>query len=139
MANSQNQSRTTYPRIALVGVTGAVGKVALELLAGRRWPSDRLVLMASARSAGKKIEYLGESLGIVEGKPDAFRGVDVAFISATTQVSRELGQLAAGMGVLVIDDSGAFRMQPDVPLVVPEVNGADVMWHRGIISIPNCT
>lgn len=126
-------------RIAVVGVTGAVGRVAMELLAERKWPTSRLAVMASARSAGKKIEYRGHSLEIVEARPDAFRGVDVAFISATTAVSRALAPVIARQGVLVIDDSGAFRMQPDVPLVVPEVNGADLAWHRGIISIPNCT
>ncbi|MBM3959817.1 MAG: aspartate-semialdehyde dehydrogenase [SAR202 cluster bacterium] len=126
-------------RIAIVGATGAVGQVALQILADRKWPADRLVLMASARSAGKEIAYLGRKLKIVEGRADAFAGIDVAFISATTAVSRELAPVLARQGVLVIDDSGAFRMQADVPLVVPEVNGKDVLGHRGIISIPNCT
>ncbi|MBI4219851.1 MAG: aspartate-semialdehyde dehydrogenase [Chloroflexi bacterium] len=139
MAVSQNNSANTHPRIAVVGATGAVGRVALELLAERSWPADRLVLMASARSAGKKIDFAGHRLEIVEGRPDAFGGIDVAFVSATTQVSKDLGPVIARKGILVIDDSGAFRMQPEVPLVVPEVNGDDVMWHRGIISIPNCT
>jgi aspartate-semialdehyde dehydrogenase len=139
MNRTRDPRQSAALRIAVVGATGAVGQVALELLAARRWPADRLVLMASARSAGKKIAYLGRQLEVVEGRPDAFGRVDVAFISATTAVSRALAPELARRGVLAIDDSGAFRMQADVPLVVPEVNGADVEGHRGIISIPNCT
>jgi aspartate-semialdehyde dehydrogenase len=139
MKNTDRTPHGAALRIAVVGATGAVGQVALELLAARKWPAEMLVLMASARSAGKTISYMGRELRVVEGRPDAFDGVDVAFISATTAVSRELAPGLVRRGILVIDDSGAFRMQPDVPLVVPEVNGSDVERHRGIISIPNCT
>ncbi len=125
--------------IAIVGATGAVGRVALQLLAERKHPAGRIVALASARSEGKKLPYLGGELTVREAKPDLFAGVDVAFISASSKVSKLLAPEAVKWGALVIDDGSAFRMEPHVPLVVPEVNGQDVAWHRGIISIPNCT
>jgi aspartate-semialdehyde dehydrogenase len=125
--------------IAIVGATGAVGRVALQLLAERKHPADRIVALASARSEGKKLAYLGRELTVHEAKPESFAGVDVAFISASSKVSKQLAPEAVKRGALVIDDGSAFRMEPHVPLVVPEVNGKDVEWHRGIISIPNCT
>lgn len=125
--------------IAIVGATGAVGRIALDLLERRGYPAERLVAMASARSAGKSIAYGSRTLDVVEATPDAFDGVDVAFISASADVSRALAPEAVKRGALVIDDGSAFRMDPAVPLVVPEVNGEDVEWHSGIISIPNCT
>lgn len=125
--------------IAIVGATGAVGAVALELLAERAHPADKLRLLASKRSHGKQLEYAGQTLTVQEATPDSFDGVDVAFISASSEVSLALAPEAVKRGVLVIDDGSAYRMEPNVPLVVPEVNGADVEWHSGIISIPNCT
>lgn len=125
--------------IAIVGATGAVGAVALELLADRSYPAERIITMASSRSAGKKLPYLDTELTVIEATPDAFQGVDVAFISASADVSRALAPEAVKRGALVIDDGSAFRMDPAVPLVVPEVNGADLEWHSGIVSIPNCT
>ncbi len=125
--------------IAIVGATGAVGTVALELLAERGHPADKVRLLASKRSHGKQLEYAGQNLIVEEATPDSFNGVDVAFISASSAVSRAIAPEAIKRGVLVIDDGSAYRMEPDVPLVVPEVNGADVEWHSGIISIPNCT
>ena len=125
--------------IAIVGATGAVGAVALELLAERAHPANKIRLLASKRSHGKQIEYCGESLTVSEATPESFDGVDVAFISASSEVSLTLAPEAVKRGVLVIDDGSAYRMEPSVPLVVPEVNGADVEWHSGIISIPNCT
>ena len=130
-------------RIAIVGATGAVGAVALDLLAGRNWPASRITAMASSRSAGKKLAYAGpgssQELTVIEATPDSFEGIDVAFISANASVSKRLAPEAVSRGALVIDDGNAFRMDPAVPLVIPEVNGADVEWHSGIISIPNCT
>ena len=126
-------------RIAIVGATGAVGAVALNLLAERDWPASRITAMASSRSAGKKLPYAHGELTVIEATPDSFEGVDVAFISADSSVSKRLAPEAVSRGALVIDDGSAFRMDPAVPLVVPEVNGADVEWHSGIISIPNCT
>ena len=125
--------------IAIVGATGAVGAVALELLAERGHPAEKLRLLASKRSHGKQIEYRGQLLTVQETTPESFDGVDVAFISASSEVSLALAPEAVKRGVLVIDDGSAYRMDPAVPLVVPEVNGADVEWHSGIISIPNCT
>ena len=126
-------------RIAIVGATGAVGTVALQLLLGRDWPAENIVAMASHRSAGKEIPYGDATLTVIEATPDAFEGIAVAFISADSSVSKILAPEAVKRGALVIDDGNAFRMQSNVPLVVPEVNGADVDWHEGIISIPNCT
>jgi aspartate-semialdehyde dehydrogenase len=125
--------------IAIVGATGAVGTIALELLADRAYPAERIIVMASSRSIGKKLPYLDTELPVIEAVPDAFEGVDVAFISVSAEVSRALAPEAVKRGALVIDDGSAFRMDPAVPLVVPEVNGADLEWHQGIVSIPNCT
>ncbi len=125
--------------IAIVGATGAVGRIALELLADRNHPAEKIVAMASSRSAGKKVTYANTELTVVEATPDAFNGTDVAFISASSEVSKRLAPEAVSRGALVIDDGSAFRMEESVPLVVPEVNGVDVEWHEGIISIPNCT
>ncbi len=125
--------------IAIVGATGAVGAVALELLAERGHPAEKLRLLASKRSHGKQIEYCRQLLIVEEATPESFDGADVAFISASSEVSLALAPDAVKRGVLVIDDGSAYRMDPAVPLVVPEVNGADVEWHSGIISIPNCT
>jgi aspartate-semialdehyde dehydrogenase len=125
--------------IAIVGATGAVGTVALELLAERGHPASKIRLLASKRSHGKQIEYDGQMLAVEEATSESFDGVDVAFLSASSEVSLSLAPEAVERGVLVIDDGSAYRMEPGVPLVVPEVNGADVEWHSGIISIPNCT
>ena len=125
--------------IAIVGATGAVGRVALDLLEERHHPAAKIVAMASARSAGKTVPYAGAELTVIEATPEAFENVEVAFISASSEVSKQLAPEAVKRGALVIDDGSAFRMERSVPLVVPEVNGADVEWHSGIISIPNCT
>lgn len=126
-------------RLAIVGATGAVGQIALELLEKRGHPAKNIVAMASSRSAGKKLSYGNESLAVIEATPDAFDGIDVAFISASSEVSLALAPEAVKRGALVVDDGSAYRMDPKVPLVVPEVNGEDVEWHSGIISTPNCT
>lgn len=125
--------------IAIVGATGAVGRVALDLLEERHHPAAKIVAMASARSAGKTVSYTGGELTVIEATSEAFENLDVAFISASSEVSNQLAPEAVKRGALVIDDGSAFRMERSVPLVVPEVNGADVEWHSGIISIPNCT
>lgn len=131
--------QTPELEIAIVGATGAVGAVAIELLAERGHPAEKIRLLASKRSQGKQLAYAGQKLIVEEATPESFNGVDVAFISASTEVSLQLAPEAVKRGVLVIDDGSAYRMEPTVPLVVPEVNGADVEWHSGIISIPNCT
>ena len=124
--------------IAVIGATGAVGMEFLRILEERQFPADHIRLTASQRSVGKRIPVRGQDLVVQATGPESFEGVDIAFISASSRVSLEMGAAAVEAGALVIDDSSAFRMRPDVPLVVPEVNGEDVEWHQGIISIPNC-
>lgn len=125
--------------IAVVGATGAVGRVFLEALEDRNFPVSDIRLCASERSVGKTLKCMGEDIAVELATPDLFGEVDFAFISASGDVSRSLAPVAAKQGALVIDDSSAFRMNADVPLVVPEVNGADVAQHNGVISIPNCS
>lgn len=125
--------------IAVVGATGAVGREFLKILEHSDFPPGEIKLLASSRSAGRRIPVRGRELVVEETTNDSFSGVDIAFISASTQLSGELAPVAVAAGALVIDDSSYFRMQPEVPLVVPEVNGQDVEWHGGIISIPNCS
>ncbi|HEU4682925.1 MAG TPA: aspartate-semialdehyde dehydrogenase [Nitrospira sp.] len=127
--------------MAILGATGAVGKETLEILEERKFPLDRLRLFASKRSAGVRLPCQGKEWTVEELRDDAsFDGVDVALISATDDISREYGQRLGKAGILVIDDSGVFRMDEDVPLVVPEVNAHALQSiPRGIIAIPNCT
>lgn len=125
--------------IAIVGATGAAGGTALELLLERNHPAEKITAMASARSAGTKIAYGGAELTVVEAKVDAFDGIDVALFAAGGLVSRRLAHKVVEQGVFVIDKGSIFRMDPAIPLVVPEVNGDDIEWHPGIVSTPNCT
>ena len=125
--------------IAVVGATGAVGTEFLNILKDNYSDLPQLTLLASARSAGNTIQVNGESVVIQEATPDSFEGVDIAFISVSSEISLQLAPHAVKAGAIVIDDSSAFRMDDTVPLVVPEVNGDDCKWHEGIISIPNCS
>lgn len=125
--------------IAVVGATGAVGAEFLRIVEQRYPQIPNLKLLASSRSAGKTIKVGGKELVVEEASEKSFDGVDVAFISASSEVSHKLAPAAVAAGAVVIDDGSAFRMVDTVPLVVPEVNGADVEWHQGIISIPNCS
>ncbi|MEO2140986.1 MAG: aspartate-semialdehyde dehydrogenase, partial [bacterium] len=125
--------------IAVVGATGAVGAEFLRIVETRYPNLPKLKLLASSRSAGKTIKVGGQDFVVEEATVNSFDGVDVAFISASSAVSHELAPAAVAAGAVVIDDGSAFRMEDSVPLVVPEVNGADVEWHEGIISIPNCS
>jgi aspartate-semialdehyde dehydrogenase len=126
--------------IAVVGATGAVGREFLRVMEQRKFPAGYIKLLASHRSAGSRMRFNGEELEVEETTPDSFNGIDIAFISVSpTRLSGEFGPIAVDAGALVIDDSSYFRMDPAVPLVVPEVNGEDVEWHQGIISIPNCS
>lgn len=127
------------PRVVIVGATGAVGKVALQVLEERSFPLASLRLCASPRSLGKRLPFRGEEIAVEEANAALFAQCDIAFISATDAVSREMGRLAAQGGCVVIDDSAVWRMEPDVPLVIPEVNGGDIDGHQGILSIPNCS
>jgi len=128
-----------FPSISIVGATGAVGKICLEILKERKYPIDKIALFASKKSEGKRIRYFNEDLVVHEAKKNSFKNSNVVFISADSQVSLDLAPDAVKNGALVIDDGSAFRMEKGVPLVVPEVNEEDINYHNGIISIPNCT
>ncbi len=127
------------PHVAVVGATGAVGVEMVKTLERRRFPVSRLTLLASARSAGRTLPFRGESIPVQELTPEAFRGVDLALFSAGGSISRDYAPRAVEAGCVVVDNSSAFRMDPAVPLVVPEINAADVRQHRGLIANPNCT
>lgn len=125
--------------VAVVGATGAVGQEFLTLLVERKFPFRSLKLLASARSAGKRLAVGDQELVVEELRPDSFAGVDLAFFSAGAGVSREFAPRAVAAGAVVIDNSSAFRMDDTVPLVVPEINPEDLRRHRGIIANPNCS
>jgi aspartate-semialdehyde dehydrogenase len=125
--------------VAVVGVTGAVGQTTLKILQERKFPVRALRAFASARSAGKTVTFKGEAIRVEVVGPDSFKGVDLALFSAGSAQSRELAPLAVRAGAIVIDKSNAFRMDPQVPLVVPEINPHAVKGHRGILACPNCT
>ena len=128
------------PTLAVVGATGAVGTVMLGILSERKDVWGEIRLIASARSAGKKLMCRGEELTVVALSPEAFDGIDVAMFDVPDEVSAEWAPIAAARGAIVVDNSGAFRMDPKVPLVVPEVNPKDIKKRpKGIISNPNCT
>ncbi|MCY4616626.1 MAG: aspartate-semialdehyde dehydrogenase, partial [Chloroflexi bacterium] len=132
-------SNTNGLDIAVIGATGAVGAVFLDVAAERDLPIGNLRLLATARSAGRELRYRDQTITVQETTEDALNGADLVFCSATAAASRMWGPRIAAAGGILIDDGSAFRMESNVPLVVPEVNGADVEWHEGIISIPNCT
>ena len=125
--------------VAVVGATGAVGRVMLEILAERDFPVGELRLLASSRSAGKKIDYRGESLTVQELRSDSFAGIDLVLSSAGGSLSRQYAPAAVEAGAVVVDNTSAFRMDPEVPLVVPEVNRGDLGAHKGIVANPNCS
>lgn len=124
--------------VCVVGATGAVGQEILKVLAERKFPLEKLRLLATARSAGKKITYGGEQLTVEETRESSFKGVDIALFAGGA-ASTEYAGAAKKAGAVVIDNSSAFRLDPEVPLVVPEVNPEDVRWHKGIIANPNCS
>ena len=126
-------------KVAIVGATGLVGQEFIKTLEQRNFPMASLKLLASERSVGKKLLVGGQELEVKEATPESFPGVDIALFSAGAEISRHLSPIAAKAGVVVIDNSAAFRMVPNVPLVVPEVNPEDIEWHRGIIANPNCS
>lgn len=122
-----------------MGATGAVGRVFLDIIQERSLPPFSLKLLATERSAGTNVIVNGETLVVEETGPQSFDGMDIVFISASGDASRKWAHVAVDAGAVVVDDSSAFRMDPDVPLVIPEVNGEDVAWHKGIVSNPNCS
>lgn len=131
--------KTACFTVGIVGASGAVGQELLRLLEERNFPISTLRLFASARSAGKTVEFKGRPVAIEEAKPGVFAGVDVAFFAAGGKVTRALAPDAVKSGCLVIDKSSALRMDPDVPLVIPEINPEALKSHKGIIANPNCS
>ena len=125
--------------VAVMGATGAVGQVMLEILAERDFPVRELRLLASSRSAGRRIDFRGESLTVQELTEDSFDGIDLVLSSAGGSLSRRFAPAAVAAGAVVVDNTSAFRMDPEVPLVVPEVNAGDLAAHKGLIANPNCS
>ena len=124
--------------VAILGATGAVGTQMLECLAERDFPVGELKLLASARSAGKVVEWCGREVVIEEARPEAFEGMDIVLGAADDDIAKALLPEAVRRGATVVDNSHAFRLDEDVPLVVPEINPQDVAWNKGLISNPNC-
>ena len=127
------------PVVAIAGVTGAVGAEFIATMDRRGFPVRRLKPLASARSAGKTIDFRGERIVIEELTPHSFHGVDIALFSAGGSISKKYAPIAVKSGAVVIDNSSAFRMDPDVPLVIPEINANRIREHKGIIAVPNCS
>ena len=125
--------------VAILGATGAVGQEMLNLLEERDFPVGRLVPLASARSAGKKLMFKGEEVTIQEVCAEAFQGVDIVLGAAENDIAEKWAPAIVAAGAVFVDNSSAFRLDPNVPLVVPEVNPEDVKWNKGIISNPNCS
>jgi aspartate-semialdehyde dehydrogenase len=127
------------PVVAIAGVTGAVGAQFIATLEKRRFPVGKLKALASARSAGKTLDFRGQTIVVEELDERSFDGVDIALFSAGSGVSRRFSPIAVTAGAVVIDNSSAFRMDPNVPLVIPEINAGRIREHRGIIAVPNCS
>ena len=125
--------------IGIIGATGAVGVEALKLLEKINHPKNKILLFASERSTGKLVEYNKDKIQILEANEDNLKKIDVGLISVSSEVSENLAPIIVNNGGIVIDDGSAFRMKEEVPLVVPEINEKDLDFHKGIISIPNCT
>jgi len=125
--------------VAVVGATGAVGIEMIRTLEKRNFPVAKLMLLASARSVGKRLKFRGKPVDVEELKKESFQGVQIGLFSAGSGISKEYAPIAAKAGCVVVDNSSCFRMDPTVPLVVPEINGEDVRNHAGIIANPNCT
>jgi len=126
-------------RVAVVGATGAVGQQMIQTLESRDFPVSELLLLSSSRSAGTKVQYKGKEITVQEAKPESFEGVDIALFSAGGSVSKELAPEAVKRGAIVVDNTSAFRMDENTPLVVPEVNEEVLHSHNGIIANPNCS
>ncbi|MCL6086866.1 MAG: aspartate-semialdehyde dehydrogenase [Actinobacteria bacterium] len=125
--------------VAIAGVTGAVGSVFLSILEERKFPVKNLTGLASARSVNKKFKFKDEEFEVIQLSKDSFKNTDIALFSAGASRSLEFAKYAVDSGAVVVDNSSAFRMDPDIPLVVPEVNADDIFKHKGIIANPNCS
>jgi aspartate-semialdehyde dehydrogenase len=134
-----NKPMPQNPVVAVAGATGAVGREMLKVLAQRDFPAEKVVALASARSAGKRVAFGAGEIVVEEMTPQSFEGVDIALFSAGASVTKQFRDAAVGAGCVIIDNSSAYRMDEDVPLVVPEVNPEDVAWHSGVIANPNCS
>ncbi len=136
---SWNKQMPAHPVVAVAGATGAVGREMLKVLEQRGFPASEVRALASARSAGKTLPFAGGELVVTEMTPESFEGVDIALFSAGATVSKAMRDAVVSAGAVMIDNSSAFRMDEDVPLVVPEVNPEDLDWHSGVIANPNCS
>lgn len=125
--------------VAVLGATGAVGQEMIRILQERNFPVGRLVPLASARSAGKTLQFKGEEVHIEEARDEAFEGVDIVLGAAENDIAQRFAPAIVKAGAVFVDNSSAFRLDPKVPLIVPEVNPEDVAWHQGILSNPNCS
>src|SRR5450432_3676039 len=125
--------------VAIVGATGAVGQEFLTVLAERKFPIKNLRLLASARSAGKTVEFAGKTYTVEELTKDSFKDIEIAFFSAGGSISKEFAPAAVAAGAIVVDNTSAFRLKEGVPLVVPEVNPEQIKKHNGLIANPNCS
>ncbi len=125
--------------VAVLGATGAVGQEMIRILQERDFPVGRLVPLASARSAGKTLQFKGEDVPIEEARDEAFEGVDIVLGAAENDIAQRFAPAIVKAGAVFVDNSSAFRLDPKVPLIVPEVNPEDVAWHQGILSNPNCS
>ena len=125
--------------VAIMGATGAVGEEMLQILEQRRFPVDRLILLASKRSVGKKYKYKGKTYSVEELKASSFKNIDIVLASAGGSISKQFVPAALKAGAVVIDNTSAYRMDPKVPLVVPEINAKDIFKNKGIIANPNCS
>ena len=130
--------RSKY-NVAIMGATGAVGEEMLKILIQRRFPVNELTLLASKRSVGKKYRFRGKEIRVRELKEDSFINIDIVLASAGGDISKHFVPFAVKAGAIVIDNTSAYRMNPSVPLVVPEINAQDIQKHRGIIANPNCS
>lgn len=126
-------------KIGILGATGAVGREMMKILEERNFPVSELRLIASERSAGKKLLFRGEEVTVIAAAPDAFAGLDIVLGAAENDIAKQYAESIKNAGAVFIDNSSAFRLDPDVPLVVPEINPEDVAWNHGIIANPNCT
>ncbi len=125
--------------VAIMGATGAVGEEMLKILEERSFPVDKLTLLASSRSIGRKYKFKGRDIAVQELKEDSFKGIDIVLASAGGSISKKFVPFAVKEGSVVIDNTSAFRMDPKVPLVIPEINADDIKKHKGIIANPNCS
>ena len=125
--------------VAVLGATGAVGQEMMKILAERNFPVGKLVPLASKRSAGKKLTFKGEEITILEACPEAFQGVDIVLGAAENDIAEAMAPHIVAAGAVFVDNSSAFRLNPDVPLIVPEINAEDAKNHKGILSNPNCS